>query len=197
MSEVKNEEQKSFSWMAFLFAPYYYAGYGKFQKGLVFAVIGFIPLTALIVNIYAGRKAKKELPIGRQSFKWGPAIGVFLIHCLITSIVLSFSPQFQKEMNAATLSDVSGIWRGDTDGAMVTIDLDNKDKYLIINEQKIPVQINSIDTENNIVSLNVNANEKVVVLTLQQIFTEDGKFTLNMVLHNGAQDGLSFVRNLN
>lgn len=196
MSEVQAEEKKGFSWMSLLFAPYYYAGYGKFQKGLVFAIIGFIPLTSIIVNIYAGTKAKKELPIGKQDFKWGPAIVVLLIHWIITAAVFSFSPQFQQEMNTATLSDVSGIWRGNSDGAMVTIDLDKKDTYLIINEQKIPVQIDSIDTENNIVSLNVNANEKVVVWTLQQIFTEDGKFTLNMVLHNGVQDGLSFVRNL-
>lgn len=45
--------------MSLLFALCYYAGYGKFQKGLVFAIIGFIPLTALIVNIYAGTKAKE------------------------------------------------------------------------------------------------------------------------------------------
>lgn len=196
MNEVQAEEKKGFSWMSLLFAPYYYAGYGKFLKGLVFAIIGFIPLTAIIVNIYAGTKAKKELPIRKQNFKWGAAIGVFLIHWAITATVFSFSPQFQQEINAATLSDVSGIWRGNSDGAMVTIDLDKKDKYLIIDEQKIPLQINSIDTENNIVSLNVNANEKIVVWTLQQIFTEDGRFTLNLVLHNGVQESLSFVRNL-
>ena len=196
MIETQNKEQNGFSWMAFLFAPYYYTGYGKFKQGLVFAVIGFIPLTSLIVNIYAARKAKKELPIGRQSFKWGPAIGVFLIHCLITSVVFSFSPLSQQEISAATLSDFSAVWRANSDGAMITINLADKNNYLIINKQKIPVQINNVDTENNIVSLNVNANNEIVVWTLQEILEEDGGFTLNMVLHNGVQDELSFVRNL-
>jgi hypothetical protein len=92
MSETQNEEKKGFSWMSLLFAPYYYAGYGKFLNGLIFAVIGFIPLTSIIVNIYAGTKANKVLPIGKQNFKWGPAISVFMIHSVITAVVLSFKP---------------------------------------------------------------------------------------------------------
>ncbi len=130
-----------------------------------------------------------------------PTLIVFIIGWFILSLkkkkAIEAQQSLLKETNAATLSDVSGIWRLDTDGAMLTIDLDNKDKYFIINEQKIPVQINSIDTENNIVSLNVNTNEKVIIWKIQQIFREDGRFTLNMVLHDGVQDGLSFVRNLN
>ena len=88
-----SEQKKGFSWMALLFAPAYYAGYGKFKKGLVFAIIGFMPLTAIIVNIYAGTKAKKELPIGEQDFKWGAAIGIFIIQTVISSIVFSLINQ--------------------------------------------------------------------------------------------------------
>jgi len=107
MSEITNEiqieETSGFSWMSLFFAPYYYAGYGKLNKGLIFAIIGFIPLTALIVNIYAGIKAKKELPIGKQDFKWGAAIGVFLIQVVLTGgILVAFDSDLQQEMNAST-----------------------------------------------------------------------------------------------
>lgn len=120
MSEVQVEEKKGFSWMSLLFAPYYYAGYGKFQKGLVFAIIGFMPLTAIIVNIYAGTKAKKELPIGKQDFKWVAAIGVFLIHSVVCFFVFaalfgsSFETDEKKTMRELTESfekDHSAITR--------------------------------------------------------------------------------------
>ena len=88
-----SEEKKGFSWMSLLFAPAYYAGYGKFKKGLVFAIIGFMPLTAIIVNIYAGTQAKKELPIGEQDFKWGAAIGISIIQTVISSIAFSLINQ--------------------------------------------------------------------------------------------------------
>lgn len=93
------DEKKGFSWLSLLFAPYYYAGYGKFSKGLLFAIIGFIPLTQIIVNIYAGVKAKKELPVGKQDFRWGAAIGVLVIHWFIQGSVYYFSPMGQQEIN--------------------------------------------------------------------------------------------------
>lgn len=94
--ESKNEtseekEKQGFSWLTFFFAANYYAGYGKFKRGLLFAVIGFTPLTAIIVNIYAGFKAKKELPIGKQPFKWKMAIGMAVIQMLIAGVVFSLS----------------------------------------------------------------------------------------------------------
>ena len=193
-TEVNN--QTGFSWMALLFAPYYYSGYGKILKGIVFAVLGFIPLTAIIVNLYAATKAKKELPIGIQSFKWAPAIGVFLVQLMITALVLSFSSQFEENTNTSILSEISGIWRANEDGAMVTINLEGQEKYLTINNQQIPIQINGIDTENHIVSLKINANNQDIIWTIQQIFQSDDRFHLNFILHDGTQDELSFVRNL-
>lgn len=195
MSDVQVEKEKGFSWMCLLFAPYYYAGYGKFQKGLIFSVIGFIPLTSIVVNIYAGVKAKKELPIGKQDFKWVSAVVIFLIHTTITLTVFSFSPQFEKEMNATKLDEISGVWRREEVSELITINIDSKDKYLIISERKIPVQIHSIDTDNDIVSFNINFNNKTVIWTLRQIWTDDG-FTLNLVLHDGKQEELSFIRNV-
>lgn len=81
------EEKKGWSWLGFFFAPYYYAGYGNLPKGLVLAVIsGIVPLFAIVVGVYGGLKAKKELPIGQQAFNWknfgialAVAVGVSLI----------------------------------------------------------------------------------------------------------------------
>jgi hypothetical protein len=190
------EEKKGFSWMALLFAPYYYSGYGKLKKGLIMAVIGFIPLTAIFVNIYGGFRAKKELPIGKQDFKWGPAIGVFFLHWIITAVVFSFSPQFQEEMETSMLSDVSGVWRADSDGAMVTINLSDESQHVIINENQIPVKVDTIDSDNHVVSLKINANNQIVIWTIQKVFETEDRFHLKLTLHEGSQDELSFVRNL-
>jgi len=191
-----HDEKKGFSWMVLLFAPYYYAGYGRLRKGLIMAVIGFIPLTALFVNIYGGFRAKKELPIGRQDFKWGHAIGVFFLQWAITAAVFSLSPQFQEEMNTAMLSDVSGVWRADSDGAMVTVDLSGKNQHMIISGKQIPVKVDSIDTENHIVSLKINAKDQAVIWTIQKVFETEDRFHLKFILHEGSQEELSFVRNL-
>lgn len=64
-------EKKGWSWLGFLFAPYYYAGYGKLQKGITLAAIsGIMPLIGLGIAIYGGIKAKQELPIGEVTFNW-------------------------------------------------------------------------------------------------------------------------------
>jgi hypothetical protein len=82
---------KGFNWMGFLFAPYYYAGYGNIQKGIILAVISFIPLTQIIVGIYAGKKANQELPVGKQEFDWKKATPVIILHLVIVAVVLSFT----------------------------------------------------------------------------------------------------------
>ncbi len=79
MSENQVEEKKGWSWLGFFFAPYYYAGYGKVKKGVIYAIIGAFPLFGLIIGIIAGKNARKDLPIGKQDFKWANvALTVFL-----------------------------------------------------------------------------------------------------------------------
>lgn len=80
------EEKKGWSWMGFLFAPYYYAGYGNLNKGLVLAVIsGLMPLFAIVVCVYGGIKAKEELPIGETEFNW-KNVGIALVVISVVSI---------------------------------------------------------------------------------------------------------------
>lgn len=74
---------KGFNWTTFAFAPFYYAGYGKFGTGLLFALLEFIPLAFIPVHLYAGFKANSDLPVGKTPFNWGvitvPAVVVIII----------------------------------------------------------------------------------------------------------------------
>ena len=67
---MEKTEKKGFSWMGFLFGPHYYSGYGSLKKGVVLALLCFMPLTALGVSIHCGLKANAELPVGREAFSW-------------------------------------------------------------------------------------------------------------------------------
>ena len=87
MSENQVEEKKGWSWLGFFFAPHYYAGYGNLKKGLIYAVIGAFPLFALIIGIIAGRSAKKELPIGKQDFKWANVIITVVVNIVVAIIL--------------------------------------------------------------------------------------------------------------
>lgn len=70
MLKVQEEEKKGWSWLGFLFTPYYYAGYGNLKKGITYAIVGAFPLFGLIIAVIGGINAKKNLPIGKQKFKW-------------------------------------------------------------------------------------------------------------------------------
>lgn len=83
--------KQGFSWMGLLFGGMYYAGYGKLGKGFIMGVLGFIPLTAIPINIYAGIKANKELPVGDQAFNWVNAAIVFYATSVTTGLLLSFT----------------------------------------------------------------------------------------------------------
>jgi hypothetical protein len=82
------QTQPGFSIMGLLFNASYYAGYGKAGKGALLALIGFMPLTLIGIGIYAGLKANQELPVGRQNFNWGPAIGVAILQSIILTTVM-------------------------------------------------------------------------------------------------------------
>lgn len=86
-----NKEIQGWSWLGFLFMPYYYAGYGALKKGLVVAVVTgalgeftselmqeqtsmlvlvIATLLGFSIAIYGGIQAKKELPVKKQKFSW-------------------------------------------------------------------------------------------------------------------------------
>lgn len=82
----QTEVKQSWSWLGFFFAPYYYAGYGNLQKGLILAVISGLPLLAIFIGVYGGLKAKKELPIGNKEFNW-KNVGITVVVSIIVSLI--------------------------------------------------------------------------------------------------------------
>lgn len=96
MSEVT--KKGGWSWMGFLFSSAYFSGYGKLQKGLIMAVAsGILPIFGIIVAIYGGLKAKKELPIKEIPFSWSKAIGTYVVVVVVGiiswSIISTITPQ--------------------------------------------------------------------------------------------------------
>ena len=95
-----------------------------------------------------------------------------------------------------TLSDVSGVWRAVSDGAMITINFGGEAKVMSVNGTQFSVTIKSIDQGNHIIAFNVNLEDQQGPWTLRQIFEDDESFTLTLTLGDGTQDDLAFVRNL-
>lgn len=89
-NDNSTQQKTGFSWMAFFFGGYYYAGYGNLKKAMIFIAISIlIPMSGLIVNIYAGFKARQDLPIGQQEFNWKQSLGLLAISIVISSLYMS------------------------------------------------------------------------------------------------------------
>jgi len=114
-----NKEIQGWSWLGFLFMPYYYAGYGALKKGSIFALIaGLIAgvdytvsivlfvITVMIglgIAVYGGLKAKAELPIKEQMFSWKNvmvAVGVYVIAMLVSTALFSLMKSSTPKCNA-------------------------------------------------------------------------------------------------
>ncbi|MFC4260364.1 DUF2628 domain-containing protein [Marinobacter lacisalsi] len=223
----KEKSKVSFNIWGFLFGSFYYFFKAMWVKGaiilgamwvlaafltLVEAVIGvalpavlyWIPSAVIcgqLANYDYFRKVMHDEKIwsGLPGFLAKPAgaIGFPLVAFILLVGISTLSPAYIEETERQTLSDVSGVWRGDSDGAMITVDLIGQPKTLSINGTRIPVTVQSVDLDNDIVTLGVKLNNgERVSWALRQLFDDEGYFTLFMTLHDGTQDDLSFVRDL-
>lgn len=95
------------------------------------------------------------------------------------------------------LTDISGVWRA-TDGTMVSIVYDDKRLRLLFGSDAIPVQVGAIDEQNHTTNLKVTLpNGKPGIWTIAQVFDSNKEsFSLQITLHDGTQDQLSFVRKI-
>ena len=85
---VENKSTNSgWSWMGFLFNAYYYAGYGKLQKGIIMMLLTGLIIPAFIIPFYCGFKAKNELPIQQIPFSWGK-VGILVLVAFVIQIVI-------------------------------------------------------------------------------------------------------------
>lgn len=96
------------------------------------------------------------------------------------------------------LEEISGVWRAQGDGAMVSLIYSDKKLRMLIGENAIPVSLGDMDNENKTINLNVTLNDgKPGIWTLKQVWDKDQKsFHLSFTLHDGTQDELSFVRKI-
>lgn len=160
--------------------------------GFVFLLIWYFAFAKqqmkYVKNILGGEYEKKG---------WAKPLGI-AVCCFVAFISvagfasLSFDSELQQEI---ALSDISGVWRANQDGTMITFRLDGSDNSIEIDGEVFPIAVKSYDDANNILTMFVNGNS-TAVWSVRQIFDDDGRFTLNLTLHDGTQDDLSFVRNL-
>ncbi len=96
------------------------------------------------------------------------------------------------------LSDISGVWRA-SDGTMVSIVYADKRLRLLFGADAIPVQVGAIDEKNHTTNLKVTlVDGKPGIWTVSKVFDSANKeaFSLQLTLHDGTQDQLSFVRKI-
>lgn len=208
---------KGWSWGAFLLTPIWAIG-NRTWIGL----LGLVPYVGFIMAFVLGFKGRewawknKEWEsvehfhrVQKKWSFWGVMIflGVFIIGISAAIAISAYHDYVQRaeqagfhsgsSANNAMLVDISGVWRGDSDQAMVSIDLRGNEKAININGVNIPVTVDNVDQGNHIIQLGVIANNgKKESWAIRQIISEKGDFTLQMTLHDGSQDTLSFVRNL-
>ena len=198
---MENEQKIKFNWIAFLFnGAAYYAGYGNIKKGLIMAVIGFLPLTVFFVNLYGGFKANSELPVKQQPFDWARAIMVSMFHVviLICSVTIIGSHtgylenkkqplQIQSELSllsdSGVLYDISAVWQvEDGDKQFVAFYAIGGKTVLQINDGIHEMRIDNVDEKNKFVNISsgelhwkiskISSNDDTYYLKI-----DDGEFT--------------------
>lgn len=104
----------------------------------------------------------------------------------------------KKGESKGFLDEVSGVWRATKDGAMVSIIYADNKMRMFINDDPIPVTLGDIDNSNKTVNLNVTTNlGKPGVWTIRQVWDKEHKsFHLQLTLHDGMQDDLTFIRKI-
>lgn len=102
------------------------------------------------------------------------------------------------DQKSSLLEETSGVWRAQGDGAMISVIYNDSKLRLLINDDLIPVTLGDIDEVNKTINMNVALNTgKPGIWTLRQVWDKDNNsFHLQLTLHDGTQDSLSFVRKL-
>ena len=128
---------------------------------------------------------------------------VCILAAAVTSCNQTSSPTVTDAASTASaaptmLADISGVWRA-SDGTMISIVYDDKRLRLLFGSDAIPVKVGAIDQQNHTTNLNVTlADGKPGIWTVSKVFdsADRAAFNLQITLHDGTQDQLSFVRKI-
>lgn len=117
---------------------------------------------------------------------------------LLSACSESGSPAVPAAKPHTILDDISGVWRAQNDGTMVSLVSNSGTMKVLFGERPIPVDVGSIDTTNKTVNFNVVTTDgKKRVWTVRQVFAPNKEtFHLILTLDDGTQDELSFVRKI-
>jgi uncharacterized protein YecT (DUF1311 family) len=96
------------------------------------------------------------------------------------------------------VEEMSGVWRAKSGGALVSIIYSENKMRLLIGDDSIPISLGEVDNINKTANMNVMLKTgKPGVWTIRQIWDkEKTAFHLQLTLHDGTQDELSFVRKI-
>jgi hypothetical protein len=135
-------------------------------------------------GIYDKKGWEKPLGIAVVGF-----IGFLIV---ADTIVTNYDSEFQKD---SALEGISGVWRANTDGTMITFKVSGKIKSIEVNGKSLPVSVKGYDDVNKITTLIVNSTPSAI-LSIRQLFDYEGRFTLKLTSQDGREEELSFVRSL-
>lgn len=123
---------------------------------------------------------------------------LFLFFCSVfLSALLAACGEKPTQTTVGILDEISGVWRA-SDSTMVSIIYADKQVRLLFGEDSVPVSLGEVDNTNKTANMNVTlANGKAGVWTIRQLWDKQKTtFHLQLTLHDGTQDELSFVRKI-
>lgn len=121
-----------------------------------------------------------------------------LFATLLLLVFVAACGEKSSSSSAGILEEISGVWRAKGDGTMVSIIYAEKKIRLLFGDDSLPVSLGEVDNANKTANMNVTLiNGKPGVWTIRQIWDkEKTSFHLQLTLHDGTQDELSFVRKI-
>lgn len=215
----KDNQAININLVALIFGPFYYFAKGMWIKGgfllsALFVFYGLISLGAesggkvttgilvgpyFLIMILANRDYYRHVKCGDKVWRWMPKwfkSPFAVVPTVLSSCLLWFLLSYN--FDAFTLDDMSGVWLAESDSAMIAIDLISDNKSISINGKPFAIRQVAVDSyDSSIVSIEVEWTQgQLPIWTLSKLEDEDGSFYLDLTLHNGVQDELSFVRGL-
>lgn len=143
-------------------------------------------------------------------------VGLIVISCIIFFVMAIFVI-FKNDLNIPLninyisnntpeeiISEISGVWKADSDQTLWEIDLHNNNIKILSNNDslniQIPLLIKNIDTENKKIVIewsDISTNKKIVGTFTEIMANNQNQFTLKLSLDSGDEENFSeFIRPL-